>query len=595
MEYIVSADQTSYKTRFQISSPHLGEPALLAAFVNFNKQEFPSAETHDFKFHHIDGHKLAFMASKDNKEAEFFCKYEKDRVCTYRMILKVENKHLPWIFLDAHHVPVREPILIGKQYYDFYPRFGFRIYLVDISNPTFAGKSIKVRLNTIHGSPSLFVNPEFVPEFVDKSVWKSTDATSGFESKSISIPPTDRMSKLHNISILYIMVNANEPSSYMLQVDGVSVDKESIEKLALHEIETVIMPFQTVKNFEITVSRVSQNNEKSSETQNSQIKIDAKQLGDGKLDIFGFLRTPNSQPTLSLEELMASNSSTTKLSHFVKNDQSIVDKSIELNFLCDGKTAFESRVVDHKLTEHICLVTVAAVVWSPYKLSGPGTQLTASTAKFRIYAHSKTSHQRLYWNHAQTIKLAEGEKKLLQINFHQGQSTGIDSVKARLQMIYGNVRVHLGLTSGKECEHEDTRHMSVALEGRQHSELLVNNDSPIKLGDISGVVYVCLAASSMSEITMEFTTALQPEFHNTGNFQLSLTRNIAPDEHLTGEITNLKEPLTFRFHANLEKQFQMDKSEAFIKIHITPLKGNNLYRIVASNSGQLPTPTQGFW
>lgn len=185
------------KVRIQLKAHAKREFASIEAYLNFDKQEFPTPSEHEFQFAHMDSYRSGFVAYSGEN---VFCGY--GRKCEYR--LSIETDGISSFQFSVVQGLEREKVETEYRYVVLFHKFDkseaekSRIYILDVAEEKFKNKDIKISLISISGWPNLYVNPELVPEYSPMSIWKET----GGASKSIVIPWEERSNGLHQISVV---------------------------------------------------------------------------------------------------------------------------------------------------------------------------------------------------------------------------------------------------------------------------------------------------------------------------------------------------------------------------------------------------------
>lgn len=85
---LVNFESTSdaEKVRIQMKAHAKREFASMEAYLNYEKEEFPSPQTHDFQFAHMDSFRSGFVAYTGEN---VFCGYGKN--CSYRLLIETDG------------------------------------------------------------------------------------------------------------------------------------------------------------------------------------------------------------------------------------------------------------------------------------------------------------------------------------------------------------------------------------------------------------------------------------------------------------------------------------------------------------------------
>jgi hypothetical protein len=81
--------------------------------------------------------------------------------------------------------------------FDYLYKGGSTIYILDLPEANYDQKDLKITLRQIQGKCNLYVNPEVIPEYGNKSLWKAQRGSS----KSIIIPFAERTPPLRTIKV----------------------------------------------------------------------------------------------------------------------------------------------------------------------------------------------------------------------------------------------------------------------------------------------------------------------------------------------------------------------------------------------------------
>lgn len=111
---IIPSNSTS-KIRIQLKAHPEKKFAALNAYLNIRKPEFPSPESHEQEFIHLDSIRSAFTSY--NSE-DTFCKPE-NISCIYRLLIQTEG--IASIQVGVLHSAKREDVLMGYRYVAFLP------------------------------------------------------------------------------------------------------------------------------------------------------------------------------------------------------------------------------------------------------------------------------------------------------------------------------------------------------------------------------------------------------------------------------------------------------------------------------------------
>lgn len=78
----------STKMRIQLKSHPVRKFSALNAYLNFQKDTFPTEDSHDEQFAHLDSFRSAFTAYNGD---QYFCDSTNNKTCTYRLLLQTDG------------------------------------------------------------------------------------------------------------------------------------------------------------------------------------------------------------------------------------------------------------------------------------------------------------------------------------------------------------------------------------------------------------------------------------------------------------------------------------------------------------------------
>lgn len=303
--------------------------------------------------------------------------------------------------------------------------------------------------------------------------------------------------------------------------------------------------------------------------------------------------TPDSKTPLSVE-LYEHEKSAPTLKHFEVDKSRHSHKEITLDLDCNSKTALSSTKMPGGLVEHLCYVDIGV-----YPMVAPteptnATKAPALSDNERMGATYELSYQiagvhtMLYSNHMTVVNLQADESRLFQFNVHEEVDES-DSLAFILQMAYGQAELKVSKTERNPCAPSNpSQSWSVMANHNRFTSLKIGKGG-VAVTDLRGSYFVCVHAGPV------LTSLLIMANPNLGSKSLFSGLNsgilhLLPNHNLIGEITEDQASVQFTFTPNLGPE-----DNELIIINVSPIKGNDFFRITVSNNGYEPNVNQAYW
>lgn len=391
------------------------------------------------------------------------------------------------------------------------------------------------------------------------------------------------------MQVIFISVEALVTSSFYLKVVA-RTSQELIEELEEGTRETVFSPYDTVKNFEIKYKRYGNIGEVQPET---TIAVNMHS-NNAYVELFGYHRLKGTDPILTFSDV-TSEAGRKSFNKFVAQTGSHEEKTIKITFVCDQLSAMSSHEVSKGIVLYECSLMIGVLPLNKmpsYKQIGESDAQRAIEQKgatYEISYHVEGAHTILHMNRFSVFRLAPDERRLLMFGFNGHLIDEVDGLEFNYQGMYGQVDIIINPKVRDPCSPEaEIGSLKKTISGTQHQKVVFGSND-IAVSDLRGTYYVCIRASNVLSSVGITVKPINSKSIHTSDVQLSL-QHIPPNQNMIGELVNPQFPLRFSFHANMDSS-----NEEYITINLNRISGPGKYRIVVSNNGMTPNPSQNYW